>query len=116
MTDAYLFHLLVEPQRRPHLAAIDGEIEIRRHHSDDGIRFRVERQRPAHDFRIRAESALPQTVLEHDHLIAPRLVFAWQKCATDRRLDAERIEEAGGDAITAESFWLMRASQVEVAP
>src|SRR5215475_14027485 len=54
-------------------------------------------------------------MFEHDHLIAPRLVFARQKCSAEFRLDAEGIEEAGGDAITSESFRLTRARQIEGA-
>src|SRR5262245_50512724 len=115
MTDALLFHLIVEPQRSPHLAD-HGEVEIRRHYAYDRVRFCIECQGPAHDVRIGSESALPQTVFEHDHLIAPLLIFARQKCAPERRLYAERVEKAGGDAVTAESFRLMRSRQIEGAP
>src|SRR5262245_48732047 len=113
MAEALLFHLLVESQRRPHLAAVEGEVEIRRHYANDRERFRVERQRPAHDVRVGAESALPQTVFEHDHLIASRLIFARQKCTPERRLYAERIEEAGRNGVTAESVGLAPACQIE---
>src|SRR5262245_6530484 len=115
MTDALLFHLIVEPQRNPHLADIK-DVEIRRHYAYDRVRFFIECQLPAHDVRIGAESALPQTVFEHNHLIAPRLIFARQKYAPERRPYAERIEKAGGDAVTAESFRLMRSRQIEGAP
>src|SRR5262245_59140437 len=115
MTDALLFHLIVEPQRNPHLADIK-DVESRRHYAYDRVRFFIECQLPAHDVRIGAESALPQTVFEHDHLIAPRLIFARQKYAPERRPYAERIEKVGGDAVTAESFRLMRSRQIEGAP
>src|SRR5262245_28692958 len=115
MIAALKFRLIVESQRRPHHAPIDGEVEIRRRYTDDREGFRVERQRSAHDVRIGVESSLPQTVFENDHLIAPRLVFARQKCATDRRLDAERVEEACGDAVAAELLRLMRPRQIEGA-
>src|SRR4029453_13949714 len=76
----------------------------------------IERQRPAHDVRIGAESALPQTVFEHDHLFAPRLILARQKRAPEPGLYPEGREEAGGDAVTAELFRLIRARQIEAAP
>src|SRR5262245_18790763 len=112
MTDALLFHLIVEPQRNPHLDDIK-DVEIRRHYAYDRVRFFIECQLPAHDVRIGAESALPQTVFEHDHLIAPRLIFARQKRAPERGLYAERIEEAGRNGVTAESVGLAPACQIE---
>src|SRR5262245_19863631 len=115
MVAALKLRLIVESQRRPHQASIDGEVEIRRHYADDREGSRVERQRLIHDVRIGSESSIPQTVFENDYPMAPRLVFARHKCAADRRLDAERVEEASGDAITAELFRLMRPCQIEDA-
>ena len=87
MVEALLFHFIVEGKRRPYLAAIEKG-EIRGHHADHREVCRIERQRPAHDVRICAESALPQAVFENDHLIAPRLILARQKCAPEGRFDA----------------------------
>src|SRR5215475_1580768 len=88
MLDAVAFRLSVEDDRRPHLDRVEREVEVRRRHADDGESFGVERQSLAHNVRIGAEAADPEAMLEHDHLIAPRLVFARLKCSAERRARA----------------------------
>src|SRR5262245_43416559 len=95
MLDAVAFRLSVEYARRPHLDGVEREIEVRRRHADDGESFGVERQSLAHNARIGAEAADPEAMLEHDQLIASRLVFARLKRTAERRAGAERVEEVG---------------------
>src|SRR5215510_9345883 len=85
MLAALAFLLSVEDDRRPQLDGAEREMEVRRRHADNGESFGVERQSLAHNVRIGAEAADPEAMLEHDHLIAPRLVFARLKRAAERR-------------------------------
>src|SRR5262247_2479342 len=114
MLGAVAFSLSVENDRRPHLEGVEREIEVRPRHSDDGESFGVERQSLAHNARIGGEAADPEAMLEHDHLIAPRLVFTRLKRAAERRACAERVEEVGRHDAAAESLRIIHASQVKV--
>jgi hypothetical protein len=71
--------------------------ERRRHDADDLERLLVQRDRPAHDRWIRAETARPETVTDHRHPVAPEHVVGGNQRPSQQRQRAECLEEAVRD-------------------
>ena len=75
----------IERQRRPHFHVGAGrELEHRRHHADHGERHRIELDRLADDFSIRAKHARPEAVAQHhDAVVADGGFFGHERAAED---------------------------------
>ena len=67
----------IKDERRPHLAAVVGVVEVRGHHAHHSEGFAVQRDRLANDIWVAAEMLLPETVLEYYDLVAAGFTFFW---------------------------------------
>ena len=65
---------------------------------------------------IAGKAALPETVAENHPPFAADLFLVGPEAATDRRLDAERREEVGGDVESLDLLRLVAADQIGVPP
>src|ERR1700693_129873 len=77
---------------------LDGELEARGHHADDGIAPAVQHQPAPQDSRVATESLLPRGMAQQHGVIALHpwgIVFFRQKRSADLRGCAEKREEIG---------------------
>ena len=84
-----------EAGRYPELHML-RKIEGRRHNTNDGVRLRIERQRPADDVGIAAEALLPETAPDHDGRSGARLVFGLRKDTPEFGGSRQHREQTGG--------------------
>jgi hypothetical protein len=91
----------VHGQRRPQLSleVVDGELEARRHHPDDGVRLAVETQRAADHARVGGEAALPQPVAQQHHPRCARRRVGRLERAAELRPDAQKREGVARDPV-----------------
>jgi len=84
----------VHGERDPDLRRrkLDRELKGRRHHADNRVRPRVERDRPARDIRRGRELRTPERVADHGNVAARPLVLE-AEAAADRRRCAEGRED-----------------------
>src|ERR1700728_3864951 len=68
-------------------------LEAGRQHSDNLVRFSIERDVPADDAWLAAQALLPQLVCDHHHMARAVAVFFRQKTAAHGRLHAEDIQK-----------------------
>src|SRR5262245_9190850 len=97
--------------RKPELLVATGELEMRRHHADDRIRLRVERQALPDDPGVAIEAPLPQAMTEHDHALGLRAVFLGGEDAPQSRGDPEQREQACRNTHTLDPLRLATPSQ-----
>ena len=90
--------ILVGCERDRELDVAHGEGELRAHHAHHGEGFAVQGDRTPDQGRVAAESPLPEPVRQHHDLLVPRDVVRGAERPAERRGDAERVEEVGGDA------------------
>src|SRR5262249_62090921 len=81
------------------MSKLRGKIELLGHHADDGERSSIDRHRLAHNVGIGVEAALPKTMSEHNHLIAPGLIFSLLHGPAASGFYAEAVEEIGGGGL-----------------
>src|SRR6266403_5636401 len=93
-----------ENERRPHHAGVVWIIEVSRHDANDRKLFLVETDRFADNARITAKVLLPETMLEHHHLLAPRLAVLWEKGPTLSSFNTQSVKEPGGYSVAGKSF------------
>src|SRR5262245_50168892 len=70
-----------------------GKLETGRHDADDHPRTIDQRDRPAKNFWIAAESALPQAVTEDHYAVMRRLILFRGKRAAQLRRYAQQLEQ-----------------------
>src|SRR5207247_2614874 len=88
-----------------------GELKIRRHDTDDGIRPPVEADRPAKHTPVLTIAACPKAITEQDQVM-PRCVLLAGKVSSQNRLNAEHRKERGRDARDCEPFWFTLAGNL----
>ena len=67
--------------------------ELRRQHADDLERPSVQRHRAADHRRVGAKAPAPETIAQQDDAIAADGFLLGAKVASERRLDADDVEE-----------------------
>ncbi len=72
--------------------------KVSRQHADDGVGIPAERDRLSDDILPPAKEPLPRRVTQHDGARRTRQVLALVEMAAENWRDAERLEEAVGDA------------------
>src|SRR5215510_1827844 len=101
----------VEGERQPQFR-LSMESEFVRHYPDDRPAFAIQRDRPADQLRITAETAPPQAFAQYHSRRGAKCVFLGREGATERRIDAERRKQIGGDARCRQSLRLAASLQV----
>jgi len=77
-------------ERKPRDGRRLCRIYARRHDTYDLVAASVEQNRFADNVVVGPKAALPQTVIEDDHLPSPRFVFFRKKRTPEGRLNAKR--------------------------
>ena len=84
----------IEAERRPDVdVAAWRKIECRRHDADDGVRLRVELNRPADRTRRSAEVTRPERTAQDCNAIRAWLLFLRKKRPAERGRGAEHLEQ-----------------------
>jgi len=87
-------------QRCPHFGGIDlsrGELELGRHHSDDGARASVKPHLPAHNATVPTISTHPQPVRDHGHTWCTRFIIAGRGPPAENRINAQCGQQDADD-------------------
>ena len=106
---------LVSPSHwGPHLRKA-RKPEAWRHDAGDEIAGAIQIDVAPHDFRIRAEVFLPQTMAQNYNVRAPRLIFVGGKLAAQHRLNPQGCKETRRDGAGIDLLRLVGAGQVESA-
>ena len=103
-----------EDDRHPHVGphGRDGIVERRRHHADDPVPRRVDRQRRVeHGWRRRVAPA-PVRVAEDDDVGPSRLILVRRKGSPERRFGTEYAEQRRGRAHRLNPYDLRRLAHV----
>ncbi len=79
-----------------------------RHHADHRERIAAQHQRLADDIRVAPEAPLPEALAQQRDSGRAGLLFLGPERATDDRLLAERLENAGGDLPAVHALRLAR--------
>ena len=79
----------------------DRVFKFRRHHAEHRIRAAFERDRPADDAGVGAESSAPQSVREHRDLVLTVVLVLRRECAAEDRWLAQHGEKRRGDPLRA---------------
>ncbi len=98
----FLLFISIEDQRRPHLAAIVGIVEVCGHDPNDSELLSVEVDRFTHNSRIAAEVLLPETILEHYDLLMSRFGILRAQSSSEGGLHAQCVEKARGHTVAGE--------------
>ncbi len=107
---------VLEGDRHPQIAVGDAPGRHRkggRHHTDDGVRLAVERERAADGVGRAAEMALPESGAEHHDMAAPRRVLFREEHAAEKRLGANGLEEPVAHGAGDDGFRAAAAGQRE---
>src|SRR4029434_7463151 len=90
---------MIEPQWNPHLGRLGeaDESKLRRKHADEFVALSVKRNRPAYQFGIGVEPALPQAMADYRDPRSVRFIFLRPEPAPDAELDSKNIEEVRRD-------------------
>src|SRR5262245_35322407 len=103
----------VEGERQPQFR-LSLESEFVRHYPDDRPAFAFHRDRPPDQLRITAETAPPQAFAQDHSRWGAIRVFLGREGATERRPDAERRKQIGGDERCRQSLRLAPSCEVDV--
>ena len=85
-----------ECQRYPHLRGGIGEIEIRRHYTNDLVRHGVELDRSAYDFRVSSEPASPEGIAQQNCFRCAKAILLGKECTSEMRRSSKHGEQARG--------------------
>jgi hypothetical protein len=102
----------VELERRPQLCG-RRILEPFRHHANDRVGLTVQRNPATDDGGIAAESVPPHRMTQDHDFRSARNVFVRGEGASQERMDAHDIEEAGRDVRSEQPFGPARAHEVE---
>ena len=90
-----------------------AELELRRHHTNDGVDLTVELDRFAWQIQICAEPATPQAIADQRYLVVPWLLLFGQESAAKRRFDAEQRTKIGRHACAPDTLRHVAAREIE---
>src|SRR6185295_16804799 len=99
----------------PEIGFVTRKLKLSRHDADNLGRVVVQTQRPADDVRIATEASLPECMTDYADLVLTGRVFAFDKRATEQRVDAEHFEKVGGDRRDRQTLGLTGAGEVRGA-
>ncbi len=105
----------VEGQRRPELRA-EWKVEALRSDTDDFVLRPVDLHRAAHQRRIPAESALPQSVAENHPAVSADGFFLRSEVPPDDRLNPDGRQEIRGHKEPRNALRLITPHQIGVPP
>src|SRR5262249_25888947 len=101
----------IESEWQPQIS-LSLEPESGRHNPDDRPALVSQRKCPTNHLRIAAETAPPQAVAQDYNWRAARRVFRRHKIATERRLNAERLQQTGAENASRQPLRLAASCKV----
>ena len=105
---------LSQHQRKPELHLL-REREITRHHPNDRHLISIEREQTANDVTVAAETLLPERVTEYYSPWPADTFLFGREGATEKRRDAEHLEDVGADHPGVQLFRFESAGQCRPA-
>ena len=111
--------LLGESEGKPQLGALRmaearmGKREPRGHHPHDGVRPGVEHHRLAEDGTVAAETAPPETVADHHHVVVPGPLVVLPQRAPEPRRRAQHRKQRRRDPRPHDALRFGAAGEVE---
>ncbi len=82
-------------------------------HTDDLVRFAIERDFAADHVQIRPKAPHPKLIVQNDHAVVARLIFCLEKGAAELCLHSEHRKKIGRDAGRRDALRLAVAGEIE---
>jgi len=96
---------VIQRNWREVIAILVGEAKVRRHHADNGGRNSIHQDPSIEDVLVAAKSSHPEPVADQDHRgRVIHLVFSLRDQSPHQRLNAQSLQESGGDIFALNSL------------
>src|SRR4029450_3054217 len=107
----------IESERNPEIDLTQiANLDLRRQHTSDRVRFAVERQRLPDDRRAAAELPLPELMAEHDHVLRARCIVSRREPAAGNSGEPPDLEEVRRRFVRAQSHGVAAAGHRQRRP